>query len=115
MTRPASSFLGMARVSLMTRRAKVLVRAFSSAGFIRRHYEPTGQSAIGNRQSGDDLRPLPNPLAAAGLPAAARRVFLVGVARAAAVDDAIHSGPPAARLGFRFVADATESAVRFAD
>src|ERR1039457_5242081 len=91
MTRPASSFFGIAGVSLMIRRAKVLVRVFNSIGFMRRTYKPNRQSAIGNRQFQNELRQSTNALAAAGGSASADRLSVVVGTRAAAVNDDVHS------------------------
>src|SRR6516164_5937270 len=99
MTRPASSFLGIARLILIIRKANVLVRAFNSVEFIARSYLPNQQSAIGNRQFRYEFRIFQISLAAAGNSAGSDGLFLVGQPCAAKIADAIRRGAAA------FVAD----------
>src|SRR5487761_2481233 len=115
MTRPASSDLGIARVSLMILNAKVFVRALSSVGFMARIYKPNRQSAIGNRQFKNEIRASKSVVAAAGGSAGARAVFLVGGAGAATAADAIRRGAAAGAVDGRDFAGPAQSAAGLGD
>src|SRR5208282_1949872 len=111
MTRPASSFLGIARFSLMIRKAKVLVRAFNSVGFIRRKYKFNQQSPIENQQFKNEIRASTNPLAAAAGSAGAGAVFLVGDAFAAKTAGTIYSSAAAVAVDGRRFSGAEKNAL----
>src|ERR1039457_4425426 len=111
MTQPASALLGIARLILMTRRAKVLVLALNSMGFMHRNYKRNRQSAIGNRQFGNEVRVSQFALAAAGGSAGAGAVFLLVRTRTAEIADAVHRSQIAFFADHRHFADTAENPI----